>query len=102
MKRAITLKSSKKISAKQIDADNPPWSEEMLGAAVVHHGRGPQKAPTKILTTIRLDADIVAFFRAEGRGFQTRINEALRHVKDQGLTTRCSGRVKARAAELKR
>jgi uncharacterized protein (DUF4415 family) len=94
MKRAITLKLSKKISAKQIDTDNPPWSEEMLGAPVVHRGRGPQKAPTKILTTIRLDADIVAFFRSEGRGFQTRINEALRRVKDQGLTTRSSGPAK--------
>jgi uncharacterized protein (DUF4415 family) len=92
MKRAITLKSSKKLSAKQIDADNPPWSEEMLGTPIVRRGRGPQKAPTKILTTIRLDADIVAFFRSEGRGFQTRINEALRRVKDQGLTTRSSGR----------
>jgi uncharacterized protein (DUF4415 family) len=94
MKRAITLISSKKISAKQIDAENPPWSEEMLGAPVVRRGRGLQKAPTKILTTIRLDADIVDFFRADGRGFQTRINEALRHFKDQGLITRCSGPAK--------
>jgi uncharacterized protein (DUF4415 family) len=94
MKRAITLKSSKKISVKQIDADNPPWSEEMLGAPVVRRGRGPQKAPKKILTTIRLDADIVAFFRSEGRGFQTRINEALRRVKDQGPTPRISGSAK--------
>jgi uncharacterized protein (DUF4415 family) len=94
MKRAITLKSSKQISSKQIDTDNPPWSEEMLGPPVVRRGRGPQKAPTKILTTIRLDADIVAFFRSEGRGFQTRINEALRRVKDQGLTTRFSGPAK--------
>jgi len=92
MKRAITLKSPKKISVKQIDADNPPWSKEMLGAPIVRRGRGLQKAPIKILTTIRLDADIVAFFRSEGRGFQTRINEALRRVKDQGLTTRSNGR----------
>jgi uncharacterized protein (DUF4415 family) len=98
MKHAITLKSSKKILAKQIDPDNPPWSEDMLGAPVVRRGRGPQKAPTKILTTIRLDADIVAFFRSEGRGFQTRINEALRCVKDQGLTTRSSGRAAKAAA----
>jgi len=69
----------------------------MLGELVVRRSRGPQKAPTKILTTIRLDADIVAFFRSEGRGFQTRINEALRHVKDQGITARSSGRA-AKAA----
>ncbi|MBN1566419.1 MAG: BrnA antitoxin family protein [Acidobacteria bacterium] len=98
MKRVITLKSSKKISTKKIDSDNPPWSEEMLGPPVVRRGRGPQKAPTKILTTIRLDADIIAFFRSGGRGFQTRINEALRRVKDQGLTKRSSGRAAKAAA----
>ena len=95
MKRAITLKSPKKISAKQIDIDNPPWSDEMLGPAVVRRGRGPQKAPTKILTTIRLDADIVAFFRSKGRGYQTRINDELRRVKERGLTTRYSGPAKS-------
>jgi len=30
-------------------------------------GRGPQKAPTKVLTTLRLDADVLAYFRAIGR-----------------------------------
>jgi uncharacterized protein (DUF4415 family) len=94
MKRAITLKLPKNISAKEIDLDNPPWSEEMLGPPVVRRGRGPQKATTKVLTTIRLDADIVAFFRSKGRGYQTRINEALRCVKEQGITSRSSGLAK--------
>jgi uncharacterized protein (DUF4415 family) len=94
MKRAINLKSPKPISVKVIDTDNPPWSEEMLGPPVVRRGRGPQKAPTKVLTTIRLDADVLAFFRSKGRGYQTRINEALRRVKEKGLTTRCSGPAK--------
>ena len=92
MKRVITLKSPKTTSAKGLDADNPPWSEEMLGPPVVRRGRGPQKTPTKVLTTIRLDADVIAFFRSKGRGYQTRINEALRRVKEQGLTTRSSAR----------
>lgn len=52
----------------------------MLGPAVVRRGRGPQKAPTKVSTTIRLDADILAFFRASGRGYQTQINDELRKV----------------------
>ena len=90
MKRVITLKSPKSTSVKVVDPDNPPWSEEMLGLPVVRRGRGPQKAPTKILTTIRLDADIIAFFRAQGRGYQTRINEELRLVKERGLTKRSS------------
>jgi uncharacterized protein (DUF4415 family) len=94
MKRVITLKPPKTISAKAVDPNNPPWSEEMLGPPMVRHGRGPQKAPTKVLTTIRLDADVIAFFRAQGRGYQTRINEALRRVKERGLTTRSSGPAK--------
>ena len=98
MKRAITLKLPKTTSAKAIDPDNPPWSEEMLGLPKVRRGRGRQKAPTKVLTTVRLDADVIAFFRAQGRGYQTRINEALRRVKERGLTTRSSGRAKRRRA----
>ena len=87
MKRAITLRSPKTTSSKRVDPDNPPWSEELLGQPVLKRGRGPQKAPTKVLTAIRLDADIVAFFRARGPGYQTRINEVLRESVEKDLTT---------------
>ncbi len=40
--------------------------------------RGSQKSPTKEKITVRLDSDIVAHFRQSGRGWQTRLNEALR------------------------
>ncbi len=40
-------------------------------------GRPPKDNP-KQATTIRLDADIIAAFRAGGKGWQTRINNALR------------------------
>jgi uncharacterized protein (DUF4415 family) len=40
--------------------------------------RGPQKAPRKQPTTIRFDADVLAALRATGRGWQTRVNEAMR------------------------
>jgi len=46
--------------------------------------RGPQKAPTKTATTIRLDASILAAFRATGRGWQTRINEVLGEAVAKG------------------
>jgi len=52
----------------------------------MRRGRGRQKVPTKVLTTIRLDADVIAFFRSLGPGYQSRINDALRRVKEQGLT----------------
>ena len=40
--------------------------------------RGPQKAPTKVPTTIRFDADVLAALKASGKGWQTRVNEAVR------------------------
>jgi uncharacterized protein (DUF4415 family) len=97
MKRAITLRSPKTNSVKAKDPDNPPWSEEMLGPPILRRGRGPQKSPTKVLTTIRIDSDVLAFFRAQGSGYQTRINEALREVKERGLTSR-STRTRLRRA----
>lgn len=98
MKRAITLKSPKTTLNKRIDPDNPPWSEEMLGPPVLKRGRGPQKAPTKVLTTVRLDADVIAFFKAQGSGYQTRINDELRKVVTKCLTARSSGRGQKRRA----
>src|SRR5882724_6580378 len=92
MKRATTLKPPKTISTRATDADNPPWREEMLGTPIVRRGRGPQKAPTKVLTTVRLDADVLEYFRASGPGFQTRINEALRHAKEHGQARTAASR----------
>jgi uncharacterized protein (DUF4415 family) len=40
--------------------------------------RGRQKAPTKQRTTIRLSPDVLQRFRATGRGWQGRIDRALR------------------------
>jgi uncharacterized protein (DUF4415 family) len=40
-------------------------------------GRGPQKAPRKVSTTIRIDADVLDKFRATGKGWQSRINAVL-------------------------
>jgi uncharacterized protein (DUF4415 family) len=36
--------------------------------------------PVKKPVTLRLDADILAWFQRGGRGYQTRINKALRQV----------------------
>lgn len=40
--------------------------------------RGPQKTPTKVPTTIRFDADVLAALKASGKGWQTRVNEAVK------------------------
>jgi uncharacterized protein (DUF4415 family) len=36
--------------------------------------------PVKKPVTLRLDADVLAWFQRGGRGYQTRINQALRKV----------------------
>ncbi len=40
--------------------------------------RGPQQAPTKVATTIRLSPEVMAAFKATGTGWQTRIDAALK------------------------
>lgn len=39
--------------------------------------RGKQKAPTKRPVTLRLDPKVIEYFKADGQGYQTRINDAL-------------------------
>lgn len=36
------------------------------------------KLPEKLPITIRLDADVIAWFKSQGKGYQTRINKLLR------------------------
>ncbi len=40
--------------------------------------RGLQKAPTKEQVSIRLDGDLLGYFRSTGPGWQGRVNSALR------------------------
>jgi len=40
--------------------------------------RGPQKTPTKERITIRLSREVVEQFRESGKGWQTRLDAALR------------------------
>ena len=58
------------------DLSTPEWVDEFR-AAPVKRGR-PRVQTPKVSTTIRLDADILAAFRAKGAGWQSQINAALR------------------------
>jgi uncharacterized protein (DUF4415 family) len=49
-----------------------------MNAAAMNRKRGAQKTPVKVPTTIRFDADILAALKASGKGWQTRVNEAVR------------------------
>ncbi|MCF4129829.1 BrnA antitoxin family protein [Methylobacterium sp. SyP6R] len=52
----------------------PPLSDAFWADAV----RGRYDRPTKTSTTVRIDSDVLAWLRAQGRGYQTRINAILR------------------------
>lgn len=58
------------------------WAEgRRLGLVTRGPGkRGPQKAPTKQLVSLRLSQEVLDHFRATGPGWQTRIDETLRHA----------------------
>jgi uncharacterized protein (DUF4415 family) len=58
-----------------------PASEALAPQALVamKRTRGRPKADqTKVFTAIRLDADVLETFKATGKGWQTRMNAALR------------------------
>ena len=88
MKLVTTAKLPKKTSSKVNDPDNPAWTDDILGAPVIKRGRGPQTTPTKVLTSVSLDADIFEFFKSNGAGDQSRINAALRMEVERNLTSR--------------
>jgi uncharacterized protein (DUF4415 family) len=75
------------------DPENPEWTPEMVARAqrgIAHlptpvrgaientrRGRGPQRAPKKIMVTLRLEPTTVAAYKSTGRGWQTRIDHDL-------------------------
>jgi uncharacterized protein (DUF4415 family) len=42
--------------------------------------RGPQRAPVKKKISLRVDAEVLAYYKATGPGWQGRVNEALKKV----------------------
>ncbi|MCI0561856.1 MAG: BrnA antitoxin family protein [Nitrososphaera sp.] len=54
----------------------PEITPEMFAKAVVRHGLKP--AVKKIQLTLRIDSDVVAWFKARGRGYQSQINALLK------------------------
>ena len=57
-------------------SDIPEITPEMFARMVVR--RGLKRPPTKQQITIRLDEDVLQWFREQGNGYQTRINALLR------------------------
>jgi uncharacterized protein (DUF4415 family) len=85
MKRASTsprsrtdLKKLRRMKDADIvrDGDAPEWTPEMFGRAAARKGLKP--VPKKALLSLRVDADVVEWFRAQGAGYQSRMNALLR------------------------
>lgn len=65
------------MTDKDIDlSDSPELTPRMFARAIVRRGLRP--APKKAQLTIRLDQDVLDWFRNQGAGYQTQINSLLR------------------------
>lgn len=61
----------------QVDlSDIPEVTPEAFAKAIVRRGLEP--LPAKEQVTLRLDCDVLAWFRSRGKGYQTQINQLLR------------------------
>ena len=52
------------------------------GKPVGRRVRGKQKKQTKEQLTIRLNHEVIDFFKSQGKGWQTRVNEVLQEYVD--------------------
>lgn len=84
--RKLTAKQATEVQRiagmrdKDIDFSDIPEIRDWAGAV-----RGRFYRPIKEAVTIRIDADVLAWFRAKGDGYQTRVNQALRdYITHQG------------------
>jgi uncharacterized protein (DUF4415 family) len=91
---AKSYKPGKGYSRKDWDAvsDNPKLTAEQLSkarpfaealpelAASIRRGRGPNKAPTKKLVSLRLSGQVIEKYKAGGPGWQSRIDQDLRRI----------------------
>lgn len=84
---SVNAKDTGPVLSEMEDDDLPDFSGDEWAAKIdatpVKRGR-PKSAVRKVSTTIRLDPDVVEAFKAEGAGWQSRMNEALRKAAGLG------------------
>lgn len=65
-----------KMKDEDIDfSDAPEITPEMFAKAIVRRGLKPR---TKTQLTLRVDSDVLEWYKKQGRGYQTKINMLLR------------------------
>jgi uncharacterized protein (DUF4415 family) len=71
---------SPELTAEQI-AQAKPFAQALPDlAATIRKGRGPNKAPTKKLVTIRLSGSVIEKYKSGGEGWQSRIDADLKRI----------------------
>ena len=69
------LKALAAMPDSEIDLSDIPELDESFWKNAV---RNPFYRPTKTSTTVRIDSDVLAWLRSQGKGYQSRINAILR------------------------
>jgi uncharacterized protein (DUF4415 family) len=64
----------------KLTAEHPELNLGQIARGIVR--RGLKVVPPKESVSLRLDADVLEWFRASGTGYQTRINAVLRAFKE--------------------
>lgn len=76
------LRATAALPDNHINTVAPDASEVLDWSGAV---RGRLYRPVKKLRSLRIDADVLAYFEAQGPGYQTRINRTLRASMLHGL-----------------
>ena len=79
MKRVRATKDSEIELTKK----HPEAKLKHIAKGVVRRGLTP--APSKKSISLRVDEDVLEWYKSQGRGYQTRINAVLRAFKDASL-----------------
>jgi len=61
-------------------SETPEISAEMFARATVRHGL--KVTPRKTQLTLRIDSDVLDWYKNQGSGYQTKINALLRAYMD--------------------
>lgn len=69
------LEALAKRSDGEIDCSDIPELDENFWKNAVQN---PFYKPTKQVTTVRIDSDVMQWLKAQGKGYQTRMNKILR------------------------
>lgn len=69
-----------RTATSKVSADHPEADVRHIVRGIVR--RGLQPLPAKALIPLRLDQDVLEWFKAQGPGYQTRINTVLRAFRD--------------------